>query len=68
MRTEPKSESRPLPPIVWTTLGIGLAIGGGFALANIPNWVVVSGYLIWGVTFGVVGAILQARRFNRHVS
>ena len=67
MRTESKSGSPPLPTIVWTTLGIGLGTGGGFAIANIPNWVVVSGYLVWGVTFGVVGAIVQAHRFNRQV-
>jgi len=64
MSNEPKSEPRPLPKI-GLHLGIGIGVGTAFALANIPNWRIVSGWLVFGVVSGLTGAILQARRLNR---
>jgi hypothetical protein len=64
MRNEPKSGPRPLPKI-GLNLGIGIGVGGAFALANIPNWPLVSGWLVFGVICGLTAGIVQAHRLRR---
>jgi hypothetical protein len=64
MSNDRNSGSRSLPKI-WLHLGIGIGVGGAFALANIPNWHLVSGYLVFGLVFGLTSGIVQAQRSNR---
>jgi hypothetical protein len=60
-----ESKTGPRPLTKWQHLGIGLGVGGGFALGNIPNWRLVSGWLLFGVVCGLMSGIVQAPRLNR---
>jgi hypothetical protein len=63
MSNESKSAPGPLPK--WLHLGIGIGVGAAFALWNLPNWRLVSGWLVFGMVFGLMSGIVQARRLNR---
>src|ERR1700693_2888011 len=54
MSDEPKPQSQPRRGL---TAGIVLAVCLAFAIANLPNWHMVLGCVIWGVVAAVVGRI-----------
>jgi|HubBroStandDraft_6_1064221.scaffolds.fasta_scaffold918986_2 hypothetical protein len=67
MSDAPKSEARTIPKI-GLPLGIGIGVGIAFALASLPNWRLVSGWIVFGVISGLTAGIVQARRLNRQGS
>jgi hypothetical protein len=64
MSKEPRSGPKPILKI-GLPLGIGIGLGIAFALASLPNWRLVSGWIVFGVICGLTAGIVQARRFNR---
>jgi hypothetical protein len=59
MSDEPKSRPRPKTSL---SAAIGIGVGLAFALANLPNWRVASGWVVFGLIFGLTTGIVQARR------
>ena len=61
MNDEAKTAERSTPS-TRLSLGSGIGVGVAFAIANLPNWRIASGYVLFGVICGLVAGVVQRER------